>query len=57
MIRAEQVVVVDATAAHAAVVERTGSVDDAAIIDAVVGIMEGGREAFPMREHRYGLAA
>jgi energy-coupling factor transporter ATP-binding protein EcfA2 len=53
---AEQVVVVDATAAHAAVVERTGSVDDSAIIDAVVGIMEGGREAFLMRERRYGLA-
>jgi DNA repair exonuclease SbcCD ATPase subunit len=50
---AEQVVVLDASAAHTARVEHTGSVDDANILAAVLTIMEGGREAFVARGKRY----
>jgi len=31
----------------------TGSIDDAAIIDPVIRIMEGGKEAFEQRGRRY----
>lgn len=50
---AEQVVVLDAPDAESARVESTGSIDDPAIIDAVIKIMEGGREAFEERRRRY----
>ena len=51
---AEQVVVLEAQGEHEAQVEATGSIDDPQIIEAVVGIMEGGREAFAARSLRYG---
>lgn len=50
---AEQVVVLDAPTARSARVEVTGSIDDDQIIDAVIKIMEGGREAFEERSRRY----
>jgi energy-coupling factor transporter ATP-binding protein EcfA2 len=50
---AEHVVVLDAPEAHRAEVTRTGSIDDDKIIDAVLTIMEGGREAFIARRKRY----
>jgi predicted ATP-dependent endonuclease of OLD family len=50
---AEQVVVLDAPDARSARVETTGSIDDPEIIDAVIKIMEGGREAFRERSRRY----
>lgn len=50
---AEQVIVLDAPGAHRAEVNRTGSIDDTKIIDAVLTIMEGGREAFNARRKRY----
>jgi hypothetical protein len=50
---AEQVVVLDAPAAHAAEVVHTGSIDDTEIIDAVLTVMEGGRDAFIARRKRY----
>ena len=53
---AEQVVVLDARAVHAAQVQHTGSIDDADIIDAVLTVMEGGREAFDARRKRYGMS-
>lgn len=34
-------------------VELTGSIDDDDVIDAVIRIMEGGKEAFEARERRY----
>ncbi len=50
---AEQVVVLDAPQARGAQREDTGSIDDDAIIDHVIRIMEGGKEAFEERERRY----
>jgi recombinational DNA repair ATPase RecF len=50
---AEQVVVLDAPSARSAKVALTGSIDDDEIIDAVIKIMEGGREAFEERHRRY----
>lgn len=50
---AEQVVVLDAPAVDEAEVELTGSIDDDDVIDAVIRIMEGGKEAFEVRERRY----
>ena len=50
---AEQVVVLDAPTARSARIERTGDIDDPEIIDAVIKIMEGGREAFEERSRRY----
>lgn len=50
---AEQVIVLDAPGAHRAEVRRWGSIDDEKIIDAVLTIMEGGREAFIARRKRY----
>jgi len=51
---AEQVVVLESEDEHEAHVEVTGSIDDPKIIEAVVAIMEGGREAFAARNRRYG---
>ncbi len=50
---AEQVAVMEASAAHAATVAHTGSIDDIDIIEAVLNIMEGGRDAFIARRKRY----
>ncbi len=50
---AEQVVVLETTGARSARVEATGSIDDPQIIESVVSIMEGGREAFEVRNRRY----
>jgi ABC-type cobalamin/Fe3+-siderophores transport system ATPase subunit len=50
---AEQVIVLDASGAHRAEVTRTGSIDDENIIESVLTIMEGGREAFIARSKRY----
>ncbi len=50
---AEQVIVLDASGTHRAEVTRTGSIDDENIIDAVLTIIEGGREAFIARRKRY----
>ncbi len=50
---AEQVVVLDAVSDRAARVETTGNIDQVDVIDAVIKIMEGGREAFQERRRRY----
>ncbi len=50
---AEQVIVLESTAAKKAGVSHTGSIDDVGTIKAVLGIMEGGKEAFAVRERRY----
>jgi hypothetical protein len=50
---AEQVVVLDAPTVDDAEVKLTGSIDDDDVIDAVIRIMEGGKEAFEARERRY----
>ena len=50
---AEQVIVLDAPTVDTAKVELTGSIDDDDVIDAVIRIMEGGKEAFEAREKRY----
>jgi DNA repair ATPase RecN len=50
---AEQVLVLDAPHARQARVEETGSIDDDTIIEHVIRIMEGGKEAFEERERRY----
>jgi ABC-type lipoprotein export system ATPase subunit len=52
---AEQVIVLEAAGLHEARVETTGSIDDPVIIENVVAIMEGGREAFRVRNRRYGI--
>jgi ABC-type cobalamin/Fe3+-siderophores transport system ATPase subunit len=51
---AEQIVVLDAPGAQEARVVETGSIDETLIIDAVLTIMEGGRDAFDARSKRYG---
>jgi ABC-type lipoprotein export system ATPase subunit len=50
---AEQVIVLEPTGAHSAKVEDTGSIDDQVIIDHVVAVLEGGKEAFEVRNRRY----
>jgi hypothetical protein len=50
---AEQVIVLDATEAHRAIVVQMASIDTQAIIKSVISIMEGGAEAFRARERRY----
>ena len=52
---AEQVIVLEPTGAHSARVEHTGSIDDHQIIDDVLAIIEGGREAFQTRRRRYHI--
>jgi hypothetical protein len=52
---AEQVVVLDAEDGHRAGIDITGSIDDTDVIDAVLTVMEGGREAFETRSKRYGV--
>ena len=43
----------DAPSARSARVERTGSIDADDIIDSVIKVMEGGKEAFEERRRRY----
>jgi chromosome segregation protein len=50
---AEQVVALEAPTSRSAQVEDTGNIDRPEIIDAVIKIMEGGREAFEERSRRY----
>jgi hypothetical protein len=45
--------VLEAPKAREARVRDTGSIDDDGIIDHVIRIMEGGKEAFEERERRY----
>lgn len=52
---AEQVIVLESPAARTAVVHHWGSIDDEEIVQSVIGIMEGGREAFQLRGRRYGF--
>ena len=52
---AEQVIVLEAPAVRTAVVQHWGSIDDEGVVQSVIGIMEGGREAFRLRERRYGF--
>jgi energy-coupling factor transporter ATP-binding protein EcfA2 len=50
---AEQVIVLEALGDRSARLENTGNIDDEPVIDAVIKIMEGGREAFAERRRRY----
>jgi len=52
---AEQVIVLEPVDAHSSKIEHTGSIDDHKIIDLVVAIIEGGREAFQTRHRRYHI--
>ncbi|HEX7060045.1 MAG TPA: AAA family ATPase [Solirubrobacterales bacterium] len=51
---AEQVIVLKALGDRSAELEETGNIDEDPIIDAVIKIMEGGKEAFKERKRRYG---
>lgn len=52
---AEQVVVLDASSDRKGAVLRHGSIDNDDIVQSVIDIMEGGAEAFRVRQKRYGL--
>ncbi|MCB9854133.1 MAG: AAA family ATPase [Phycisphaerales bacterium] len=52
---AEQVIVLDAISDRRAKVEAHGSIDNTDIIQSVIDIMEGGRDAFLVRHRRYGI--
>ena len=52
---AEQVVVLNAISDRKAKVEKHGSIDNEDIVQSVIDIMEGGRDAFRVRQHRYGM--
>ncbi|MBO9531774.1 MAG: AAA family ATPase [Solirubrobacteraceae bacterium] len=54
---AEQVVVLEALSVRDAHLVRAACIDDTDIIEQVVGIMEGGKEAFDERNRRYAAAA
>lgn len=54
---AEQVVVMSAPDSRSARVETTGSIDDPGVIESVIKIMEGGKEAFEERHRRYSAHA
>lgn len=53
---AEQVIVLEALSDSKGKRDRSGSIDTTEIVDAVVDIMEGGKEAFLVRQVRYSLA-
>jgi ABC-type cobalamin/Fe3+-siderophores transport system ATPase subunit len=53
---AEQVIVLEALSNSKGKRDRSGSIDTKEIVDAVVDIMEGGKEAFLVRQMRYSLA-
>jgi hypothetical protein len=50
---AEQVVVLRSVGARSSSIELSGCIDEPDVINAVIGIMEGGKEAFQARERRY----
>ena len=52
---AEQVIVLNAISDRKAKVEKHGSIDNDDIVHSVIDIMEGGRDAFRVRQHRYGM--
>ena len=52
---AEQVIVLNAISDRKAKVEKHGSIDNEDIVQSVIDIMEGGRDAFRVRQHRYGM--
>jgi ABC-type lipoprotein export system ATPase subunit len=52
---AEQVIVLDAISDSKGNCEVNGSIDNEEIVQAVIEIMEGGREAFLARKRRYSL--
>lgn len=52
---AEQIVVLDALNDHEGVCNMSGSIDKEKIVNSVINIMEGGREAFLNRRRRYKL--
>ncbi|MBI2060373.1 MAG: AAA family ATPase [Nitrospirae bacterium] len=52
---AEQVIVLNAISDRKATVEKHGSIDNDDIVQSVIDIMEGGRDAFRVRQHRYGM--
>ena len=52
---AEQVIVLNAISDRKAKVEKHGSIDNDDIVQSVIDIMEGGRDAFRVRQHRYGM--
>jgi hypothetical protein len=47
------VIILKALGDRSAKLEGTGNIDEDAVIDAVIKIMEGGKEAFKERERRY----
>lgn len=52
---AEQVIVLNAVSDRKAKVEKHGSIDNDDIVQSVIDIMEGGRDAFRVRQQRYGM--
>lgn len=52
---AEQVIVLNAISDRKAKVEKHGSIDNEDIVQSVIDIMEGGRDAFRVRQNRYGM--
>jgi len=52
---AEQVIVLNAISGRKAKVEKHGSIDNDDIVQSVIEIMEGGRDAFRVRQNRYGM--
>jgi len=52
---AEQVIVLNAISDRKAKVEKHGSIDNEDIVQSVIDIMEGGRDAFRVRQQRYGM--
>jgi len=53
---AEQVVVLDALSEKSGEKKASGSIDNSDIVEHVISLMEGGREAFIARHKRYGPA-
>lgn len=52
---AEQVIVLEAQSDTKGICARSGSIDTPEIVDSVLDLMEGGKEAFLTRQRRYGL--
>ena len=52
---AEQIIVLEALSESKGICAQSGSIDKEEIVDSVVEIMEGGKEAFLTRRRRYGL--
>lgn len=52
---AEQVIVLNAVSDRKAKVEKHGSIDNADIVQSVIDIMEGGKDAFRVRQQQYGI--